>query len=67
MKIYYEESDLVSFGKYLLSEKRDALIINNQEFENLEQLKERLKQVYHADLENWKESQKSVEILSTED
>jgi hypothetical protein len=64
MITFYEEKDLVSFGEYLLSEKRDALIINNEAFENLKQCKERLQAVYQSDLENWKESQKSKELVT---
>lgn len=57
MKIYYEESDLVSFGEYLLSQERSELIKENVRQINV---KERLEEVYHADLENWKEKQKTV-------
>ncbi|MGH1520547.1 hypothetical protein [Chryseobacterium sp. JK1] len=38
----YTESDLVSFGNYLLSPKRKERIEGEE------------KAVYHADLENWK-------------
>lgn len=51
MKIYYEEKDMVSFGEYLLSKKRTDLILSRESDLSDE---ERLKSVYHADLENWK-------------
>lgn len=41
----YNEADLVSFGLYLLSKERTEKIIHEVD------------QVYHADLENWKEKQ----------
>ena len=43
----YTESDLVSFGEYLLSTERSSMIQADQNV------------VYHADLENWKEKQKN--------
>lgn len=60
MKIYYEESDLVSFGEYLLSEERKKLIVDNHNDEAPVSINQRLTHVYHADLENWKEKQKTV-------
>lgn len=64
MKIYYEESDLVSFGEYLTSSKRtERITASYREGDNIP-LTERLAQVYHADLENWKEEQKVNHDLS---
>lgn len=63
MKIYYEESDLVSFGKYLLSKDRLERIMTT-DTGNSHELLERLGEVYHADLENWKEEQKKVIVAS---
>jgi hypothetical protein len=57
MKVYYEESDLVSFGEYLLSQERTKLIKENESGIPLEK---RLEDVSHADLENWKEKQKTI-------
>ena len=64
MITFFEEKDLVSFGEYLLSHKRTQLILNNEDVGSFEGLQERLGVVYHADLENWKESQKSKEIVT---
>lgn len=51
MKIYYEEKDMVTFGEYLLSKKRTDLILSRESEISDE---ERLRSVYHSDLENWK-------------
>lgn len=40
----YNESDLVSFGLYLLSKERTEKILGEVD------------QVHHADIENWKQS-----------
>lgn len=51
------EKDLISFGEYLLSEKRTDSIWNNTIYSTNELVEERLAQVLDADLENWKEQQ----------
>jgi hypothetical protein len=48
MITYYNKKDLVSFGNYLLSEARKETIWPDHE----------TTQVYHADIENWKETLK---------
>ena len=51
-KKLYTEADLVSFGKYLLSfERKESIVWTTA---NVLDLNERLKDVYHSDLENWK-------------
>ncbi len=59
MTISYDEKDLVSFGKYLLSLERTERITSNHDAGDSVSLSERLSEVYHADLENWKAQQKS--------
>lgn len=54
MTVFYDEKDLVSFGNYLLSEERREVFKNNPNFPNGELLEERLSEVHHADVENWK-------------
>lgn len=49
MVTYYNKKDLVSFGQYLFSDRRNQLIINEDSRH----------QVTHADIENWKEEQKN--------
>ena len=46
---------MVGFGKYLLSEERTDLIQSMHSEEDTVSLQERLREVYHADFENWKE------------
>ncbi len=62
MVTYFNRKDLVSFGSYLLSEKRKARFESsyNKPDENGNvriggslSLEERLKDVHHADVENW--------------
>lgn len=50
----YNEIDMVSFGKYLLSGERKNLILSVRDDKELPT--DVLSQVYHADLENWKET-----------
>ncbi len=54
MVTYYNRGDLSSFGNYLFSEERKNLIHNHPET-NDGNLDERLSNVTHADVENWKE------------
>lgn len=52
MEALYTREQLVSFGNYLLSDKRKNLIIDNEQTEK--ELKEYiLKCVNDADLQNW--------------
>lgn len=57
MKKTKKTFDLVSFGNYLLSDERKKLFENHPEPTSLS-LEERLSQVHHADIENWKEKNK---------
>ena len=59
MVTYFNGKDLVSFGTYLLSEKRKARFdeaykeaIRNG-MDNTLPTEERLNHVHHADIENW--------------
>lgn len=52
----YTEEELVRFGLYLLSEHRRKMLALNK---NGIPLKERAKQVHHADFENWKFQEES--------
>lgn len=53
MVIYFDKKDLVDFGKYLLSEERTKRFTENWNPEDNVPLEERLREVYHADLENF--------------
>lgn len=64
MKVYYDEHDLVTFGEYLLSEERAKRIESNWDSGDSVSLEERKSQIYHADLENWKEKQRSEALLT---
>lgn len=55
MVTYFNRKDLVSFGNYLLSEERKTRF---EQIESETPVEERLKQVSHADVENWIESPK---------
>lgn len=56
MVTYFNRKDLVSFGSYLLSEKRKVMFQQHPYFLDDELLAERLKEVHHSDVENWKKS-----------
>ena len=65
MVTYFNRKDLVSFGSYLMSEKRKAIFdeaykeaIRNG-MDNPLPTEERLKEVHHADIENWIAEQRS--------
>ena len=58
------EQDLISFGNYLLSEERKESFKANPQFPNDELLEERLSNVHHADIENWKYLQQLKETHS---
>ena len=62
----YNTKDLVSFGKYLLSEKREERLNHtDQEVEGSPlPYEERMREVYDADLANWKSQQKVKGIMS---
>lgn len=64
MITFYEEKDLVSFDEYLLSQERTKRIADNYKKGDKVSLYDRTSQVYHADFENWKESQKSNELVT---
>lgn len=56
----FNEKDMISFGRYLVSPERRALFEASQK-DNWPTLEERLSQVHHADFENWKESKSKVQ------
>lgn len=49
----YTRRGLVEFGQYLLSEQRTKRIQDNRSEDDPISLEERLRDVYHADIENW--------------
>ena len=53
MKISKKDSDLISFGNYLLSDDRKKFFKSFKSIKGLS-LNERLSHVYSSDLENWK-------------
>jgi hypothetical protein len=54
MKTLFKMKDLISFGEYLLSKKRTDLISSNWDVGDSVTLEERLRQIYDADIQNWK-------------
>jgi len=61
MVTYFNKKDLVSFGSYLLSEKRKAIYeLATKEFLDngfdIAPTEDRLKEVGHSDIENWIDS-----------
>ena len=61
MVTYYNKKDLVNFGKYLLSEERTKSVLALHGKHDDRSKEERLKHVYHADVENFLESIKKIE------
>lgn len=64
MVTYYNRTDLVKFGEYLLSKERRELYESNFKeqvrcgIDNPLSVEEAMTQVSHADVENWKETLK---------
>lgn len=61
MVTYFNTKDLVSFGNYMMSDERRArydAVTDSMKEDDYEILptEERLKNVSHADIANWKES-----------
>lgn len=61
MVTYFNKKDLINFGYFLLSEKRTNGIKQNYDKEDNILLEARLREVYHADVENFLESIKKVD------
>ena len=59
MVTYFNRKDLVSFGNYLLSDERKERFQNYPEPPSIS-LEERLRNVTHADIENWMEENKKA-------
>lgn len=59
MVTYFNRKDLVSFGNYLLSDERKERFQNHPEPPSIS-LEERLRNVTHADIENWMEENKKA-------
>jgi len=51
----FTEKQLIDFGRYLLSDLRTKRIIDNYQLGESISLSERLKEVYHVDVENFLE------------
>jgi len=53
MVTYYNKKDLIAFGKFLLSEKRTKSFSDSHVKNDSTSLEERLREVYHSDIENF--------------
>lgn len=53
MVIFFTETDLVSFGNYMLSPDRKAYIIKESINDSTDVVNERLNTVLQADLQRW--------------
>lgn len=53
MVTYFNRKDLVDFGKHLLSEERTNRIKALCEDGGISDVDERLREVYHNEVENW--------------
>ena len=62
----FSKKDLIDFGNYLLSDKRIQLVRDHPEKLDNALLKERLREVSHADFENWLESLKKNYVFYTD-
>lgn len=51
----FTEAELVSFGNYMVSEERKNSFEASKDLHPGFTVEERLSQVHHADVENWKE------------
>lgn len=55
MVLYFNKSDMISFGEYMVSEERTQWIINHPDAATMPPVDDRLKQVHDADYQNWLE------------
>jgi len=53
MVTYFNKKDIISFGKYLLSEERERRVRENPIPVHYD---DRFREVTHADITNWKET-----------
>lgn len=49
-RTYFTKKEIVSFGNYLLSKEREDLVLSHPVLKD----PTRLREVSHADIENWK-------------
>lgn len=64
MVTYFNKKDLVSFGNYLLSDERGRSFKATEHI-HPDSIHQRLSNVHHADIENWKELQKQPKKAKT--
>ena len=57
LKVFSMEDKLVSFGKYLLSKEREVNIKISAK-KRKQPIKDARKEIYHSDIENWKQKNK---------
>ena len=55
MVLYFNKTDMISFGEYMVSQERTDRIINHPEAASMAPVEDRLKQVHDADYANWLE------------
>jgi len=61
--VQFDRAQLASFGRYLLSPERTESITSGYKDGDPVSLQDRLKEVYHADVENWKEGIKESQSV----
>jgi hypothetical protein len=64
METIYNERDLINFGFYLLSEQRSKMIADNHKSDDTITIEARLREVYHADLENFKHATHQANLMN---
>lgn len=67
MVTYFNKTDMISFAEYMVSEERTQRIINHPKAASMPPVAERLKQVHHADFENWKAWLNKKKLNESED
>lgn len=60
MYVFFTDKEMIDFGKYLLSDERTALIKEKHKGDGRKAIESKLKDVYHADFQNYLALQKET-------
>ena len=53
MYVLFTDAEMIEFGRYLLSDERTKSIKENHKNDGRKEIENKLKEVYHADFQNY--------------